>query len=126
MAKLILWILTFSWAALTYRLTTTPNLVVAPETWLNTLVMNGSHFGFFGVQAALLYFAIKSPKTNILQIFVPIITTSTFGYLIELVQRTIPGRTYDLVDWALDTLGAMFFVFIINKYGQTFRKWLHL
>lgn len=116
MKKLFWPTLTILWALLTLNLTTTPNLVVAPETWLNTIIMNGSHFGFFGVQAVLLYYSIKSTTHNLRSTISAIILTSAFGYWIEVLQLSIPGRSYDLVDWALDTLGAMIFVLAINYY----------
>lgn len=113
-------ILSLLWAALTFRLTTTPNLVVAPDTILNTILMNGAHFGFFGIQAALLYLTFSKSR------LLPIILTSAYGYWIELLQRTIPGRTYDLVDWSLDTLGAMIFVLIVtqslNRIGKYVKR----
>ncbi|MEI6690871.1 MAG: VanZ family protein [bacterium] len=101
------------WAALTFRLTTTPNLVVSPDSWLNSFIMNGSHFGFFGVQAALLYFSL--PKKLLSPIFT-LIAVSAFGYWIEVLQLSIPGRSYDLKDWALDTIGAVIFLAIIKRY----------
>ena len=114
--KKFLWpTLAILWALLTLNLTTTPNLVVAPETWLNSFIMSGSHFGFFGVQAVLLYFALPTITYNLSPI-TSILVTSAFGYWIEVMQLSIPGRSYDLVDWALDTLGAMIFVLVINYY----------
>jgi VanZ family protein len=84
--------------------------------------MNGSHFGFFGVQAVLLYFSIKSTTYNLRSTVFAIIATSAFGYWIEVLQLSIPGRSYDLVDWALDTLGAIIFIAIIKS--ELFEKLL--
>jgi VanZ family protein len=105
MSKLVWLILSLLWAALTWRLTTTPNLVVAPDNLLNTLMMMGGHFVFFGLQAVLL-----SPLTRYA---VPL--TSSYGLLIELVQLSVPGRSADPMDWILDTLGAITFLAILNK-----------
>jgi len=114
MAKIIPWILTLSWAALTLYLTTTPNLVVAPETWFNTILMNGAHFVFFGIQAVLLKLSMPMYGHR-MTTALTVITTSAFGYYIEVLQKTIPGRSYDLFDWALDTLGAIIFVLLLSR-----------
>ncbi len=120
MKKIYWFLLSVLWALLTLRLTTTPNLVVAPETWLNTLIMDGSHFGFFGVEAALLYFAF--PTSSKLRAASSVILVSIFGYWIEVLQKSIPGRTYDLMDWALDTLGAIIFILFLNWYNNRVSK----
>lgn len=93
------------WAYFTWHLTTTPNLVVAPENWLNTLVMMGGHFTFFGIMAVLL-----SPITRYA---IPL--ASIYGLFIEFVQLRVPGRSADPVDWILDTLGAITFLAILKK-----------
>jgi VanZ family protein len=45
--------------------------------------------------------------------------TSLYGLLIELVQRGIPGRSADPVDWLLDTTGALVFLFVFRKYAKS-------
>lgn len=112
MRRPIRYLLPLLWAILIWRLTTTPNLVVAPESWLNTLIMSGSHFFFFGVLAILL-------KFNKLKTDHCVLITSVYGLLIELVQRGIPGRSADPVDWLLDTTGALVFLFVFRKYAKS-------
>ena len=96
------------WAGLTWRLTTTPNLVIAPENLLNTLIMMGGHFTFFGFQAVLL-------KLTKLNTATAIILASTYGLIIEFVQLSVPGRSADPLDWLLDTLGAITFLVILKR-----------
>ena len=117
MQKAFLVIINLSWAALTWHLTTTPNLVVAPENLLNTIIMMGGHFTFFGVQASLL-------KLSNLKTTNSILLASFYGLLIELVQLSVPGRSADPLDWLLDTLGAITFLAILNrlKLGNRFFK----
>lgn len=117
MHRLIRFVLPLLWALLIWRLTTTPNLVVAPESWLNTLIMSGSHFFFFGVLAVLLYQAFL--PHSVFGIRYSILMTSLYGLLIELVQRGIPGRSADPVDWLLDTTGALVFLFVFRKYAKS-------
>lgn len=105
MTRLFALITSVLWGYLTWRLTTTPNLVIAPENWLNTLTMMSGHFIFFGIQAVLL-----RPLTRFA---LPL--SSLYGLLIEFVQLRVPGRSADPLDWLLDTLGALTFLFLLNK-----------
>ncbi len=120
MSKIFLWIFTFSWALFTLYLTTIPNFSPAKDTILSWILSNGGHFSFFGVQASLLYVSLipkRDAKTN------SIIITSLFGLMIELIQRSIPGRSFGISDWILDTLGAICFVTIVRKISnQKFSK----
>lgn len=117
MKTLSLIIANLLWAALTWSLTTTPNLVIAPENLLNTLMMMGGHFTFFGVQAVLL-------KLSSLNTLPSVLIASLYGLLIELVQLSVPGRSADPLDWLLDTLGAITFLAILKrlKIGDRFFK----
>ncbi len=108
MQTIILIASNLAWAGLTWRLTTTPNLVVAPENLLNTIIMMGGHFTFFGVQAVLL--KLSSGKT-----MPSLLIASLYGLIIEFVQLSVPGRSGDPVDWILDTLGAITFLAILKK-----------
>lgn len=119
MQKAILIFLNLSWAALTWRLTTTPNLVVAPENLLNTIIMMGGHFTFFGTQAVLLRLFIYDLRNTNYSDYISIAVASSYGLLIEFVQLGIPGRSADPVDWILDTVGAMTFLFILKKLQST-------
>ncbi|GAB4027979.1 MAG: hypothetical protein Fur0011_7140 [Candidatus Microgenomates bacterium] len=111
MKQIILILVNFLWAGLTWRLTTSPNLVIAPENSLNTIIMMGGHFVFFGVQATLL-------KLTNLKTIPSIILASFYGLIIELVQLRVPGRSADLLDWLLDTLGAISFLAIVREFSN--------
>ena len=108
MQTIILITANLAWAGLTWSLTTTPNLVIAPENLLNTLMMMGGHFTFFGVQAVLL-------KLSSLNTLPSVIIASLYGLIIELVQLGVPGRSADPFDWILDTLGAITFLAILKR-----------
>ncbi|MBP9702973.1 VanZ family protein [Candidatus Woesebacteria bacterium] len=108
MQTIILITANLAWAGLTWSLTTTPNLVIAPENLLNTLMMMGGHFTFFGVQAVLL-------KLSSLNTLSSVIIASIYGLIIELVQLSVPGRSADPFDWILDTLGAITFLAILKR-----------
>lgn len=103
-----LWFLTLSWAGLTLYLTTIPNFSPSADTLFRWILSNGGHFFFFGVLAILL----KLDKLSFLN---SILSTSIYGLVIEYIQLGIPGRSFDLIDWSLDTLGAIAFLLILKK-----------
>ena len=118
MKKYLFWFLTISWASLTFYLTTIPNFHPSNDTFVSWLLSNSGHFFFFGIQAVLLSLALP---------YWPLTITSLYGLFIEFIQLGIPGRSFDLFDWALDTLGAIIFLAIIKKYENSYywRRWIH-
>lgn len=108
MKKYFLWTLTFAWAVLTWRLTTSSQIVVTENSWLQNILMMVAHFCFFGIQAILLYRAGGSSKMGVT-------LTSLYGGLIEYRQLSVPGRSADPMDWILDTLGAITFLLVLKK-----------
>lgn len=100
------WFFTLSWAGLIFYLTTLPNFAPSSNSTLSFILSNCGHFFFFGVQAILLKQVMRFP----------ILTTTMYGLLIELVQRGIPGRSFSLFDLGLDALGAWLFVYLVRKY----------
>jgi VanZ family protein len=103
MQNKFLWFLTLSWAGLTLYLTTIPNFSPSPDTLLSSILSNGGHFFFFGILAVLL----KIDKFSALN---SVLITSIYGLTIEYIQLGIPGRSFDLGDWILDTLGGILFL----------------
>lgn len=115
MKKYFSWFLAIVWGVIIWRLTTTPDFKVTEDTLLSLLISNGGHFIFFGVLSALLFTAL--PITSF-----AVATTSLYGLAIELVQRNIPGRSGDIFDWLLDTLGAIVFMIIISSLNKKYVK----
>lgn len=118
-------ILSIVWAIIIFRLTTAPNLSVSQDSLIQQIVMIGGHVFFFGIQAIWLYLSLpssidhlpagKASRPSIMPM-VSIATTSLYGLAIELIQRNIPGRSADPVDWLLDTLGAITFIWFMRRY----------
>lgn len=102
------WFLTIFWAGLTLYLTTIPNFSPTSDSFLSFLISNGGHIFFFGVLAVL----FKLDKISTIN---SILLSSIYGLIIEYIQLGIPGRSFGLMDWALDTLGAIAFLFIYKK-----------
>jgi len=115
MKKLYLWFLTFSWSGLTLYLTTIPNFSTSGDNLLSWILSNGGHFFFFGVLAALLSLSLPPRVWRLTSSVYAILITSLYGLFIEFVQLNIPGRSFYLSDWVLDTLGAITFLFILKK-----------
>lgn len=114
MLRLPAWILSTVWALLIYRLTTTPQLTVTTDTFFQAALMLGAHFFFFGVLAVLL---AKSWHQKEPRLIFPWIVTSLYGAAIEFIQISVPGRSADPLDWALDTIGALVFLWLMRKYS---------
>ncbi len=108
MKKVFYLILALGWAILIWRLTTVPDFKVTEDSLMSFLISNAGHFIFFGIQAALL-------RLNSLTQNSSIAIVSLYGLIIELVQRNVPGRSADPIDWILDTLGAIVFLYILKK-----------
>ena len=70
------------------------------------------HAGMFGVMAWLFMLPIKKATNIVLPVqkkyFIRIvIAVVAWGYLTECIQIFVPGRSYDLLDWAADSTGAI-------------------
>lgn len=109
MTNYLRYVPTIIWAIIIWRLTTTAQIVVTSDSWLQNLLMMGAHFTFFGIQAAWLFYAYPNRLSAIT-------LTSFYGAIIELRQLTVPGRSADPLDWALDTLGAITFLFLLKNF----------
>jgi VanZ family protein len=97
MTKYIFWVITVAWAVLIWRLTTTTQIVVTEEYWLQNILMMGAHFTFFGIQAVLVYYALPASIYLLSPRIYALVMSSAYGALIEFRQLTVPGRS--LTQW---------------------------
>lgn len=95
------------------------------DDWLHKIYFDKwIHIGVFGVLAILFCWPFNKsgvPLHKRLKLFILIsIGTSLFGYGTEVIQKYwVPGRSYDLLDWAADTLGALIaFIFCRKTFGK--------
>lgn len=107
MKQIFRWTLTLAWALLIWQLTTIPDFKVTNDTILSWLLSNGGHLFFFGLLAVLLPLSRSAS----------FLLTATYGLIIELVQRNIPGRSFSLADWALDVLGAIILLTLSSRFS---------
>ena len=83
------------------------------DDWLNRIYFDKwVHTGLFCVLAFLFmypFFKTSLPAREKWQYFIRIaIATSIWGLTSEFIQKYyIPGRSFDLFDWAADSLGAL-------------------
>jgi VanZ family protein len=84
------------------------------------------HSGFFLLLGFLVYRSIEhsrlKPKSANRSIHLMLIIVASFGYLSELYQHFIPGRSTDLYDWIADLIGAFVSVFLIIIYNYLRNK----
>lgn len=116
MKKYLVWIFPLGWAILIWRLTTTSQIIVTEEYLLQNILMMGAHFTFFGVQSILIYLSL--PQFFVFSSNVAVVLTSLYGAIVEFRQFSVPGRSADPMDWILDTLGAITFIFILKRLSK--------
>lgn len=122
MKKFLLWTLVFGWGGLILYLTSIPSLKVSDVELISFVISSFEHFFFFGMQAVLLFFALAETLPKINYGATAIVLTSLYGLLDELHQLNVFERTADPIDWILDTIGAIIFVYILKKMIITYQK----
>lgn len=103
-----------------------PGEDLPPTDWLHINYLDKwAHVGVFGLLALLFCWPFyrspfngKERKDYFIKIAISI---SLWGLAIEFIQKFfIPGRNFDLLDWAADSIGALL-GFLISFYF--FAKW---
>ena len=83
------------------------------EDWLNKIYFDKwVHIGLFSVLTFLFMWPILrsslKPRDKWLYVIRIAIATSVWGLTTEFIQKFfVPGRSFDLFDWAADSLGAL-------------------
>jgi len=113
-----------AWFFVVLVLICTPGKDIPKVGWLDKLSFDKVvHVGVFGLLAMLfmLPFAFTPlTKREKIQYFLRIaIATCIWGITTEFIQKyLVPGRSFDLFDWAADSLGALAaFIFCTKKYA---------
>jgi VanZ family protein len=90
-----------------------PGEEIPTVDWLNRISFDKLvHIGVFGLLAVLFCWPLKKSelsRSERLHYFIKIsIAVSLWGLAIEFIQKFfIPGRSFDLLDWAADSIGAL-------------------
>jgi len=96
------WAVSLAWMAVIFGLSSLPGSAIPGTGGMY------AHFGMYAILGALLYLAFRheTPDTG-RALALAVITASAYGVTDELHQAFVPGRVPDVVDWAVDTLGAL-------------------
>ena len=88
--------------------------------WLNRISFDKViHIGVFALLAILFCWPFHRSgfsRNERLQVFIKVpLAVSIWGLTIEFIQKYfIPGRSFDLLDWAADSIGAIISFFICS------------
>ena len=111
-----------AWFLLILFLMCLPGRDIPSVGWLEEIHFDKMvHMGSFMVMTFLfswIFYKSKYSSTQRLYYFIRIaLATSIWGLTIEFIQRFyIPGRAYELLDWAADSLGSLIGFFLSWKY----------
>jgi VanZ family protein len=92
-----------------------PGSVLPQEDWLSKIYFDKwLHIGFFIVLLVLWLWALQPATKGTLWILVAAIV---YGITVEFVQDWfIPNRSFDLTDWAADSIGSLIGLWLWYKY----------
>jgi VanZ family protein len=98
-----------------------PNNEIPKIGWLTNINFDKAvHVGIFGVLTVLFcwpFYNSSLPNKERLHYFIKIaIATSIWGLATEFIQQFfVPGRSFDLLDWAANSLGALIAFWFCKK-----------
>ena len=85
-----------------------------------------NHFGAYGLLSVLLYLNLHfQEKIKILSRFPAVFTVliaSVYGFLDEIHQMFVPGRSAEFLDWLADFLGSVTAVLIMGYILRKFKQ----
>lgn len=93
------WVLALAWGSLIFALNSRPDIGVSLPGHTDKI----AHFGAYAVFGLLLAVALLESAAKS---WFALGIGSAFGALDELHQRTVPGRTADILDWVADSAGV--------------------
>jgi VanZ family protein len=112
-----------AWFLIVVVLTCMPGNDVPKIGWLDHIWFFDKwvHAGLFGGLTFLFCWPFKNSdfsRTRRLHYFIKIaLASSIFGLMIEFIQRFfIPGRDYELLDWAADTIGSLLALLVCLRF----------
>jgi VanZ family protein len=110
-----------AWFFLVLAVTCLPGRDIPQIGWLDRIYFDKwVHIGMFGGLTFLFcwpFYQSDFPAQKKINLFILIaITTSICGLAIEFIQRFyITGRSFELLDWAADSLGAFIALWFCSK-----------
>ena len=111
-----------AWFFIVGLLTLLPGDDIPKSDWLGSIVgfdkfVHASLFGALTFLFCLTYFKAPFSYRKKLNLFIRIaMAASVWGLTVEFLQKYyIPGRDFELLDWAADSLGAFVALWICKK-----------
>jgi VanZ family protein len=110
-----------AWFFVVLYLVCLPNEEIPKISWLMNINFDKVvHIGVFGLLTILFcwpFYKSNFAAADRINYFIKIaIATSVWGLATEFIQRFwIPGRSFDLFDWASDTIGALLAYWVCRK-----------
>lgn len=99
-ARMAWWAATIAWMAVIYRLSALRGSQVPGR--FGSL----GHFVGYLMLGILSYMSLRSGRSRGATFALALLLCSAYGVSDEFHQSFVPGRTPDVVDWGVDTLGA--------------------
>ncbi len=125
--KMIKFIPGIAWFFIVLVLICMPGQNIPVSNWFDKIYLDKwVHAGIFGLLAFLFMLPVAlSPMepTEKLQFFIRVaIATSLWGISTEFIQKFwIPGRSFDLFDWAADSVGGII-AFVVSRKKYILHK----
>jgi MYXO-CTERM domain-containing protein len=98
---LVSWLAVFAWAGVIFRFSSLPATQVPHG---NPVLAHFVEYALFG---ALLCLALSRSMAPRDALWAAVLIASAYAVTDELHQHFVPGRTPDVGDWSIDTLGAI-------------------
>jgi VanZ family protein len=110
----------FIWAAFIFWLSSLSNLpqVETPIISADKLAHMSVFFVFCSFSRRALYFQNAFPILKKWSLICAFFLTCLYGYLDEVHQLYVPGRSYDYFDMLADAIGAILFVVLLTFFDR--------
>jgi VanZ family protein len=119
------WVTVFVWLAFVEVLTSLPGSALPSLPPFPIRIDWVAHFSMYAVLGALLARVGVLENWSRRRLVLTVIMISLFGVLDELHQLFIPGRSAEVGDWAMDTLGSSIgFTVVRWVAGTSWGAWL--
>ena len=84
------------------------------DKWVHAFMFGVLAFGFMWP-----FYRYQKNANSLKRILIIIaISASVWGYFTECIQLFVPGRSYDLMDWAADSFGILIALLFFLKKGK--------
>ncbi len=106
--NILIWLPSIFWMGLIFFLSSFPKIQLTDLGWANFLTRKFAHLSEYAILCYLNYRALKrtakiSPKKNLLLSF---LIAVVYAVTDEYHQTFVPGRSGNVFDWGIDSLGA--------------------